>query len=319
MVRLIIDMTHIVNTRAIFINLLILIMSFSAQASELKHDGFLRLYNFHLNETLEIAYEKDHVPNPEAVKRVSQFLRSRDNAEVAGMNLDLIHLLDHLADHFGVDTLEIISGYRRPEFNEALRAEGRNVAKNSYHTKGMASDIHMDEITEKKLVNYVRRLGRGGVGYYPDLLMVHVDVGRVHTWQENEFTDRTDIGEFNKECSLDLKTDYLFYFDGQIQNLTVTNPEQISVREKMGLEHFFRGKWFPSGDLVVRNGLSQNLGLVQSQYTLPMKALGRMQERVDTVWMHPTELVLPYGKFRWKLETIDGKVQYSNEFYLKRM
>lgn len=30
------------------------------------------------------------------------------------------------------------------------------------------------------------------------------------------------------------------------------------------------------------------------------------------------ELAIPYGKFRWKVLTQDGKVQYSNEFYLKK-
>ncbi|MBI4412274.1 MAG: YcbK family protein [Deltaproteobacteria bacterium] len=272
----------------------------------LKHDGFLRLYHSHSHEFLEVVYERNGVINEGALKRINHFMRSRDSGKETKMDPDLIRLIDHLQDHFGADTVEVICGFRSPEFNRALKMAGKGVAEQSNHIRGIAADIHLDEISEKKVQAYARRLGIGGVGYYPDQLMVHVDLGRVHFWQDGNFSDRTDIGIFT-DLPVTLKTDRLFYFLGEKMRLVLSNPQEAPLNEDLRLEHFFRGKWNNSPLPLPRSG---PFGI-----KLPHKGATSSREGEGELLFDRT---FPYGKFRWKIETEDGRVQYSNEFYVKK-
>ncbi|MCA8837786.1 MAG: DUF882 domain-containing protein, partial [Proteobacteria bacterium] len=47
-------------------------------------------------------------------------------------------------------TFEIISGYRSPQTNATLRAQGRGVAKRSLHMQGRALDIRLSGVTAAK-------------------------------------------------------------------------------------------------------------------------------------------------------------------------
>ncbi len=266
---------------------ILIFWSHGTYASELPHDGHLRLYHSHSQEYLDIEYEKNGQLVPGTMEQINHFMRSREDGLVTSMDSDLIRLLDHIQDHFKTDTLEVICGYRSPSFNKSLKNKGHNVARESYHMKGLAADIHIDEIPEEVLKNYVWSLNQGGVGYYPDLLMVHVDLGIHRQWTEDRFTNRLNIGEFHSEVPVQLKTDKLFLFDGDIQQLSL-QAEGVPLKETLFLEHFTRGQW-------------------QGLQSIPL-----------TLKIRLNELNLPYGKFRWKLESRDGRVQYSNEFYLKR-
>ncbi len=223
--------------------LFLVFFSFPALASPpLSHDGFLRLYHSHTDEVLEVRYEIENNPQQGALEKINHFMRSRDSGLEKPINLELIRLLDHLQDHFGADTIEIISGYRSPEFNRHLRSIGRNVMDNSFHLSGSAVDFHIDEVDEKKIYSYLNRLWKGGVGIYPDNLMLHVDVGPYRRWQQGKFSNRRDIGIFNEQIDLQIKTDKLFYRKGEKIKLTMNKPERFDLETQV-LEHFFRGKW----------------------------------------------------------------------------
>jgi len=273
-----------------------LLWSSLSLASPLTRDGKLALYQSHLHEWIEVQYEKEGNVDSRAMAHIEYFMRSRDSGQKHPVDLKLIRLLDHLQDHFKVDTIEVISGFRTPEFNRYLRSLGRNTVAKSYHTMGSAADIHLDEISEKKLVSYLKKLKVGGVGYYPDNLMVHVDVGRVHWWKQDKFTNRRDIGVFNDDLNIQLKSNRLFYFRGQKQKLTFDNPDNIPVKNIFILEKFYRGKWQVSRkeSFILKN---------KEHFTIN----------------YSFESSLSYGKYRWKLSTSNGNVQYSNEFYLKRL
>ncbi len=214
-------------------------------AFDLPHDGFLRLFHSHSEEFLEITYEKNGKIDPIALKKINHFMRSREDGKEIEINPDLIRLLDHLQDHFGVDEVEIICGYRSPQFNNHLKSQGRNVAEESFHMKGMATDIHLDEIPENKLRDYLLQLGLGGVGYYPDQLFVHADFGPVRTWQDGRFTDRKNIGIFNKENSSSVTTNHLFYSS---VNQVVLKKKNIPTTATWTLEWFHRGQWQTADD-----------------------------------------------------------------------
>jgi uncharacterized protein YcbK (DUF882 family) len=77
---------------------------------------------------------------------------------------------------------EVLSGYRSPETNRALRLESRGVAKNSLHTKGMAVDIRVQDRDLRQVWRAASSLQAGGVGYYPRAGFIHLDVGEVRSW-----------------------------------------------------------------------------------------------------------------------------------------
>src|SRR5579885_2922894 len=147
-------------------------------------DGTLNLYTYYLKGGVRIQYRDGDRLLPDALKKIEKLFRSRDSEQEMPIDSRLIELIDQIEDHFGVRQVEIISGFRSSAFNTELKATGHNVANESFHTKGMAADIHLDEINEKTWRDYALSLGKGGVGFYPSLDFVHVDVGPVRTWGE---------------------------------------------------------------------------------------------------------------------------------------
>ena len=82
-----------------------------------------------------------------------------------------------------IDTSEpisIVSAYRSPVTNAMLRRKNRGVAKDSYHTKGMAIDLQMRSRSPSQIRRAAKRLGAGGVGGYRTF--THLDSGPVRAW-----------------------------------------------------------------------------------------------------------------------------------------
>ncbi|MCP5464696.1 MAG: YcbK family protein [Deltaproteobacteria bacterium] len=264
-------------------------------ASELSSDGSLRLYSYHLNEFLEIRY-KDANGDwlPEAEKKLNQLLRSRADDQTIKIDRKLIAFIDHLQDHFEADTVEVISGFRSQAFNKQLKDSGRNVANESFHTKGQAMDIHLDEIQEDTLRDYALKQQKGGVGYYGNLLMVHIDTGPVRKWSGGDFKNNTAIGIFNDKHPGTARSDQLFYKSQQILHLQLNGFEQ---EHSLRLEVFHRGKWLTQRDL------KQELGK-ENTHSFPISVL--------------QEGFKKFGKFRFVLIDKNG-AQQSNEFYIKRI
>lgn len=266
---------------------------FPAQAGDTSfHDGFLRLYHSHTDEVLQIRYEIDANPQKEALQKIKHFMRSRDSGEEAEIDIHLIQLLDHLQDYFGADTLEVICGYRSPDFNKYLKSIGRNVMEDSFHLSGSAVDFHLDEVDEKEIYSYLNRFWQGGLGIYPDNLMLHVDVGPYRRWQQGKFSNRRDIGIFNEKNDLKLRTDKLFYKKGEKIKVSLKKKEQAPLQPKPILEHFLRGAWKEAINLDVDTSKAS--------------------------WVIPLNPSLPHGKMRLKVFDEEGGWQHSNEFYLKK-
>ncbi len=265
-------------------------------------DGTLRLYNYHLDESLEITFRKSGKIDPAALTKINQFLRSRDNESITPIDPKLLDLLDHLQDHFTIDTVEIISGYRNPDFNLKLLKEGRKVSPRSLHTKGQAVDFHMDEIREETLRDYLLGLKLGGVGYYGPLDFVHVDTGPYRTWGGEETFARKLIGILDATAPVQLtsdKNDYLpkdqLYFEWKFSK--GLGPKNV---EGVRLEHFWRGEWVPC---------PSSKAIPEKESLLPIADLncpvGYQNSR--------------FGKYRWIFRIKgDEKLLSSNEFYLKK-
>ena len=63
-----------------------------------------------------------------------------------------------------------------------MHERSRQVASNSQHSQGKASDVRVQGVDLGRLRAAALDLQAGGVGYYPVSNFVHVDVGPVRQW-----------------------------------------------------------------------------------------------------------------------------------------
>lgn len=144
----------------------------------------LTFENLHTGDRLKATYWVEGRYIPQALSEINYVLRDHRSNEVATIDT---RLLDVLYDLHGVmgsaRPFQVISGYRSPETNSAMRNAGnRGVAKRSYHMEGMAVDVALEDRTITSLRNGALSLHAGGVGFYPRSGFVHVDVGPVRSW-----------------------------------------------------------------------------------------------------------------------------------------
>jgi uncharacterized protein YcbK (DUF882 family) len=146
----------------------------------------LSFFNTHTGERLKTAYCCGGVYQPDALRQVNHILRDFRMNEVKPIDPKLLDLLHELGGTLETDQpFHVISGYRSPKTNVLLRSRGgarTGVASHSLHMVGQAIDIRLPGVKLDHLRGAARSLKSGGVGFYPDLNFVHVDVGRVRYW-----------------------------------------------------------------------------------------------------------------------------------------
>ena len=144
----------------------------------------LKLFHTHTGERLDIVYRRGDQYLPDALQRLDYFLRDHRTGDVRHYDPRVFDLLQDLrARVSGPDSeVDVICGYRTPWSNEFLRKQGHGVARNSLHMQAMAIDIRIPGVTISTLRDAALALHRGGVGYYADSRIVHVDVGPVRRW-----------------------------------------------------------------------------------------------------------------------------------------
>lgn len=94
---------------------------------------------------------------------------SADTGEVI-LESELVLRLERLRELVG-RPIFVVSGYRTPEHNRFVGGED-----NSFHLRGMASDITWSGIEMKRAVALAEKVGFNGIGQYPDKHSIHVDV-----------------------------------------------------------------------------------------------------------------------------------------------
>jgi uncharacterized protein YcbK (DUF882 family) len=155
----------------------------SVLASEGKGPRVLRLDNLHTGEKLAVEYFSAGSYLPDGLSAANQLLRDFRTGDVGQMDAALLDLLHSLALLTGTRApFQVISGYRSPATNAALRKHSSGVASGSLHTRGQAIDIRLADVPLAALRDTARSLQRGGVGFYAASNFVHVDTGRVRAW-----------------------------------------------------------------------------------------------------------------------------------------
>jgi uncharacterized protein YcbK (DUF882 family) len=139
--------------------------------------------NLHTGEKLSTEYWTGGRYEPQALSAINHVLRDYRNGEEHVIDpklLDMLNLLHRTLDSSA--PFSVISGYRSPATNAVMHERSAGVAAHSLHMQGMAIDIRLGDRDLKDLHTVARGMRAGGVGYYPELDFVHVDVGRVRYW-----------------------------------------------------------------------------------------------------------------------------------------
>lgn len=143
----------------------------------------LSFVHTHTGEHLSTVYFQDGEYQVGELERINQLLRDFRTGDVHSIDtgvLDILADLRMLADRD--EPYEVISGYRSPLTNAALRRHSSGVAEHSLHLQGRAIDVRLPGFPTPKLRDLAHGMGRGGVGFYAQSDFVHLDNGRVRYW-----------------------------------------------------------------------------------------------------------------------------------------
>lgn len=143
----------------------------------------LAFVNTHTGDTFSDAYWEGGAYVPDAMAEIKYVMRDHRSGEVHDIDprlLDQLHTLKGALEASA--PYQIISGYRSPATNAALRAHSSGVASRSLHMDGRAIDVRIGGVELARLRDAALNLRAGGVGYYEGPQFVHLDTGRVRRW-----------------------------------------------------------------------------------------------------------------------------------------
>jgi uncharacterized protein YcbK (DUF882 family) len=141
----------------------------------------LALYNINTGESYNAVFWANDYYIPQALRSLDWALRDFHTNTTHPIDPRLLDLLVALQQKLDTDEPFLLtSGYRTPETNARLVAEG--AAVNSLHMRGQAADISLRSRSLSQLHMAALSLRLGGVGYYPAHDFIHVDVGPIRTW-----------------------------------------------------------------------------------------------------------------------------------------
>jgi uncharacterized protein YcbK (DUF882 family) len=145
----------------------------------------LRLYNPNTKALLETTFWANGGFVPSALVDIDFFMRDQRSGKTRRMDTRLIELLHAIQEDLHLyKPFHVISGFRTRESNDRLRMQGWAAAKNSYHIQGKAVDIRLSDASAAVLRRAAYKLKQGGVGFYPRLNFVHLDMGPVRYWRK---------------------------------------------------------------------------------------------------------------------------------------
>lgn len=201
-------------------------------------DGVLTLHHAHFTgETLAVRYrDAGGRYDPAALARIERFFRSRTDGRQGAVSLRLIELLDYVEDRYRPTRLTVVSAYRSPAMNQALRRGGRGVAQSSLHSEGLAIDVQPAGLKLRELWDALRAERLGGVGLYAGDGFLHLDTGRPRFWEAA--TSGVEQSPAKENARLFARTDFDRYatLDGAVIRLhSVTAlPIRIARTARVG-------------------------------------------------------------------------------------
>jgi len=144
--------------------------------------------NIHTSENFDARFFGANGWDPQGLAELNHGLRDWRNNDSTQMDPQLLLVLSQIRDKLGIAPrakIDLISGYRSPKTNSALRERGgahTGVATKSQHMLGKATDVRMPGVSLDNLHMAALSMQAGGVGFYPKDGFVHIDTGRVRKW-----------------------------------------------------------------------------------------------------------------------------------------
>lgn len=143
----------------------------------------LNFNNLHTGEKLSLTYFEKGRYVTEALKEIDYLLRDHRTDDVHSIDPNLLNFLYKLQSTLETKKpIDIISGYRSPATNHALRSKSGGVARKSKHMLGRAIDIRIEKVSSKTIRDAAISLRQGGVGHYSKSNFVHLDTGNFRHW-----------------------------------------------------------------------------------------------------------------------------------------
>ncbi|MCL4188619.1 MAG: DUF882 domain-containing protein [Rhodobacteraceae bacterium] len=143
----------------------------------------IRMYSGRTGESIDMLYWIDGQYIPEALRAINHFMRDFRNSKVARIDTRTLDIM--AASHRLLDAGEpytLLSGYRSPETNAALRRQSRGVARDSLHMRGQAADLRLRSRSVSQMAQAALACAAGGVGRYARSNFVHMDCGPIRSW-----------------------------------------------------------------------------------------------------------------------------------------
>ena len=191
-------------------------------------DGTLGLESAHGAGRATVTYRRaDGTYDAAALATITRVMRSSDGAE-GTMSLRLIELLGWVYADRGKKPLTIQSGYRSPDYNEAIRANGARAASGSLHTEGLAADVALPAKELKPLWLRIRARECCGAGYYRANGFLHLDVGRPRFWEPATSKVEQNLSAGN--ALVFARTEYDRYVEGEPIQVTLHDVTVPPVR-----------------------------------------------------------------------------------------
>lgn len=162
------------------------LLTVSARTQDAAANGDTRALTFfhtHTKESVTVTFRRNGQYDDQALSQLNWLLRDWRVEKPAQMDPRLFDILWEVYRESGsAQPIHIISAYRSPETNGALRRRSGGVAEHSQHMLGKAMDIRLPDVDTARLRAIAMRMQYGGVGYYSSSAFVHVDTGSVRAW-----------------------------------------------------------------------------------------------------------------------------------------
>jgi uncharacterized protein YcbK (DUF882 family) len=145
----------------------------------------ISIFHEHTKESAAITFKRDGRYDRAALEQLNWLLRDWRLDEPTKMDPRLFDVVWEAHRAVGSqDAIHVVSAYRSPKTNAALRRRSRAVAEHSQHMLGKAMDFYLADVSIDQIRAIGMRMQRGGVGWYPQANspFVHLDVGSVRSW-----------------------------------------------------------------------------------------------------------------------------------------
>ena len=143
----------------------------------------LKMYNGRSGEHMDVIYWIEGEYIDESLAAINHFFRDVRTDQSHRIDTRTIDIL--AATHNMLESDEpytLLSGYRSPQTNAALRRNSRGVARNSRHMIGQAADVRLRSRSVSQVSRAAVACSAGGVGRYSRSNFTHMDCGPVRAW-----------------------------------------------------------------------------------------------------------------------------------------